>query len=216
MVFDNLALTITKLYKYCLKLTGSTWVAEDLVQETLLKVYRLRDSEPNREITYPFLYTVAKNLFIDEKRKKRDLFYFNEEIHNQTNDFLEYDNLIESLLVSLPLKQAMLLTLKDVFGYTIKELSSMLRTSNESIKTALHRSRKRLKSSPKSNADVNVQNHQIIVGLSSAIKEANANKIFFYYRLLEARNFKVRRNSSQSVCHVVDPDGNILEFLSSS
>ncbi|MGM7684201.1 RNA polymerase sigma factor [Cytobacillus sp. Hm23] len=74
MVFDNLALTITKLYKYCLKLTGSTWMAEDLVQETLLKVYRLRDSEPNREITYAFLYTVAKNLFIDEKRKKETYF----------------------------------------------------------------------------------------------------------------------------------------------
>ncbi|WP_412899433.1 sigma factor-like helix-turn-helix DNA-binding protein [Bacillus sp. 1P02SD] len=57
---------------------------------------------------------------------------------------MEYFSLIEIFLASLPLKQAMLITLKDVFGYTTKEKASMLRVSNESIKTALHLSRKKL------------------------------------------------------------------------
>lgn len=217
MVFDDLELTTMKLYKYCLKLSGSTWIAEDLVQDTLLKIYRLKNTEPYRDLTYSFLYTVAKNLFIDEKRRNRGLFYFNEEIHNRTDDILEleYDDLIKTLLTTLPLKQAMLLTLKDVFCYTTKEISLMLRISNGSVKTALHRSRKKLKTNPDPITDIEISNQRIILGLTRAIKDANPKQLFIYYRLLEARNYQVRRSFSQSVCHVIDPDGNILEILSS-
>ncbi|WP_251398978.1 sigma factor-like helix-turn-helix DNA-binding protein [Ureibacillus chungkukjangi] len=65
------------------------------------------------------------------------------------------------------MKQAMLITLKDVFGYTSKEIASMLRVSNESIKTALHRSRKKLKFK-NSNIDLEdlTPNHEIIIALS--------------------------------------------------
>ncbi len=35
MFLEDIEYEINKLYKYCLKLTGSPWTAEDLVQETL-------------------------------------------------------------------------------------------------------------------------------------------------------------------------------------
>ncbi|WP_262372114.1 RNA polymerase sigma factor [Rossellomorea aquimaris] len=63
-----------KLYNYCLSLTKSVWQAEDLVQETLLKAYKVKSCEPGRILTISFLYTTAKNLFIDEKRRRRDTF----------------------------------------------------------------------------------------------------------------------------------------------
>ncbi|MGD7022306.1 RNA polymerase sigma factor [Rossellomorea vietnamensis] len=50
------------------------WQAEDWVQETLLKVYKIKSSEPGRVLTISFLYTTAKNLFIDEKRRRRDTY----------------------------------------------------------------------------------------------------------------------------------------------
>ncbi|WP_082386266.1 RNA polymerase sigma factor [Rossellomorea vietnamensis] len=73
MIFNELEQTINKLYCYCLKLSGSPWKAEDLVQETLLKIYRLKKQDPGREFTLSFLYKVAKNLLIDGKRKKKDI-----------------------------------------------------------------------------------------------------------------------------------------------
>lgn len=215
MVFEDLEIDIKKLYKYCLKLSGSPWIAEDLVQETMLKVYKLKKTEPNREFNFSFLCIVAKNLFIDEKRKSKEVIHFKEDFYGEVDDSIEHYSLIEILLTTLPLKQSMLITLKDVFGYTSKEIASMLRVSNESIKTALHRSRKKLKFKNR-NIDMEIltPNHEIIIALSNAIRESKPMQIFYFYRLLESKNFLVRRSTVHSVFHVVDPDGNILEIIS--
>ncbi|WP_176481981.1 RNA polymerase sigma factor [Paucisalibacillus globulus] len=215
MVFEDLELTINKLYKYCLTLSGSPWTAEDLVQETIVKVFKIKKSEPQKEFTYSYLCTVARNHFIDEKRKYKESISFNEELLGEEYDFIDYYGLIEILFTTLPLKQAMLVTLKDVFGYSSKEIASMLRVSNESIKTALHRSRKKLKLI-NSNVDMETltPDHEILIALSKAIRESKPMRIFYYYRLLESRNFQVRRSSVHSTFHVIDPDGNILEIVS--
>jgi RNA polymerase sigma factor (sigma-70 family) len=72
MIFADMESTMRRLYRYCLSLTKSVWQAEDLVQETLLKAYKVKSYEPGRILTISFLYTIAKNLFIDEKRRRRD------------------------------------------------------------------------------------------------------------------------------------------------
>ena len=215
MFLEDLENEINKLYKYCLRLSGSPWTAEDLVQETLLKVYKIKKSEPNREFTFSFFCTVAKNMFIDEKRKCKESMPLNEDIFGEEYDFIEYYGLIEILFTSLPLRQSMLITLKDVFGYTSKEIASMLRVSDESIETTLHRSRKKLKVTNTTNIEkkILIPNHQIIMSLSKSIRDAKPLEIFYYYRLLESQNFKVKRSSLHSVFHVIDPDGNILEIV---
>lgn len=167
MVFDDLEFEINKLYKYCLKLSGSPWTAEDLVQQTMLKVYIIKNSEPEREFTFSYLCTVAKNQFIDEKRKYKESIHFNDDLFGKEYDSIEYYGLIEILLTTLPLKQSMLVTLKDVFGYSSKEIASMLRVSNESVKTALHRSRKKLKLNNNIiDKEIQTPNHEIIIALS--------------------------------------------------
>ncbi|MGD6960420.1 RNA polymerase sigma factor [Rossellomorea aquimaris] len=215
MVLEDLEFEINKLYKYCLKLSGSPWTAEDLVQETMLKVYKIKNSHPKKEFTFSYLSTVARNHFIDEKRKYKENIHFNEDLFGEEYDSIDYYGLVEILLITLPLKQSMLITLKYVFGYTSKEIASMLRVSNESIKTALHRSRKKLKLK-NSNIDMKIltPNHEIIIALSKAIRESKPMPIFYFYRLLESQNFQVRRSSVNSVFHVIDPDGNILEIIS--
>lgn len=215
MVFEDIEVVIKKLYKYCLRLSGSPWTAEDLVQETILKVYKIKKTEPKREFTFSYLCTVAKNQFIDETRKYKESILFNEDLFGEACDFIDYDGLIEILLTTLPLKQAMLVTLKDVFGYTSKEMASMIRISNESIKTALHRARKKLKLQ-NNNKDMEIpfSNQEMIIALTKAIREAKPMQIFYLYRLLESQNFKVRRGSIHSLFYVIDPDGNILEITS--
>ncbi|WP_226680903.1 RNA polymerase sigma factor [Sutcliffiella horikoshii] len=216
MFLEDIEYEINKLYKYCLKLSGSPWTAEDLVQETFLKVYKIKKTEPSREFTFSFMCTVAKNMFIDEKRKYRENIHLNEDLLGKEYDFIEFYGLIEFLLTSLPLKQSMLITLKDVYGYSSKEIASMLRVSDESIKTALHRSRKKLKLIHTTTMEKRIQipNHQIIMALSKSIRESKPKEIFYYYRLLESQNFQVKRSSHHSVFHVIDPDGNILEIVS--
>ncbi|WP_308807559.1 RNA polymerase sigma factor [Bacillus sp. MCCB 382] len=213
IIFEELEQTVNKLYRYCLKLSGSHWQAEDLLQETLLKIYHLKKADPDREFTFSFLYKVAKNLFIDEKRKKKEFLSHHEDIR-EVSDPTEFDALIEILLSALPLQQAMLITLKDVFQYKTKEIAAMLRVSDESIKTALHRSRKKLTSVTEDTPVPAFSNREIVQKLSAAIKQGDASRIFLYYRMLEVRQFHVKRDISRSVFHVIDLDGNALEFAS--
>ncbi|WRP08704.1 RNA polymerase sigma factor [Rossellomorea aquimaris] len=209
MIFEELENTILKLYKYCVKLSGSTPEAEDLVQETLLKTYKLKKSDPERNFSMSYLYTISKNLYIDGKRKRKEVMCFHEEYHFESHDFTEYDSLLESLFSQLPLKQAMLLTLKDVFGYSSKEIASMLRISDTSVKTALHRARNRIvKGVPYANS-----NKKLLFEITNSIKKSNTLQLFQYYRLLETKYYSASRNEVNTICYAVDPDGNVLEII---
>jgi RNA polymerase sigma factor (sigma-70 family) len=204
-----------KLYHYCLGLTSSKWLAEDLVQETLIKLLVIKRREPNRDLNLTFLYTIARNLFIDEKRKEPLLISEFDGLLGSQLDSTDWDSLLEILYSRLPLRQAMLVTLKDVFHYTSEEISQMLRTSNESIKTALHRARKKVKTNLELDSQTILESHtsMYIQNITEAIKNADAHKIFHYYRLLETKNYTVKGNRVKD-SHVVflsDPDGNILQ-----
>lgn len=60
------------LWRYVVRLTGDDRLAEDVVQETLLRAWRrpniLREDEPAARA---WLFTVARNLVIDEQRSAR-------------------------------------------------------------------------------------------------------------------------------------------------
>lgn len=61
------------LWGYCLRLTGHDRAqAEDIVQETLLRAWRSRDRlDESRGSVRAWLFTVARNLVIDEWRTRR-------------------------------------------------------------------------------------------------------------------------------------------------
>lgn len=60
------------LWRYALRLTGDAARAEDVVQETLLRAWRHPEvsADPDRPAR-AWLYTVARNLVIDERRSAR-------------------------------------------------------------------------------------------------------------------------------------------------
>jgi RNA polymerase sigma factor (sigma-70 family) len=214
VIFDNLNKSTTLLYRYCLKLTGSKWTAEDLTQETILKVYSFKKANPLREFSISFLYAVAKNLFIDEVRKKKVVTSFHEELHQYRVDFTDCEGLMEELLLRLPIRQAILVTLKDVFEYQSQEIADMLRVSNESVKTSLSRSR----SSLKQNREIEEAQFkhepptkELLKELAGAFQEKNPAALFAICRLLETRNYLISRVNGTRYMHVSDPDGNVLE-----
>lgn len=57
-----------KIYRYCYLRTRNSVLAEDLTQETFLRFLEHEQyHDQNRDLQY--LYTIARNLCIDEKRK---------------------------------------------------------------------------------------------------------------------------------------------------
>ena len=62
--------TRPRLFRYCRKLSGNVWDAEDLVQETLLRGFANLAIEDNRDIDWgAYLARTASNLFIDQTRR---------------------------------------------------------------------------------------------------------------------------------------------------
>lgn len=58
-----------KIFHYCYYRMRNRQIAEDLTQETFLHFFNSKYVEQNKELHY--LYTIARNLCIDESRKRK-------------------------------------------------------------------------------------------------------------------------------------------------
>ncbi|WP_404451487.1 RNA polymerase sigma factor [Virgibacillus necropolis] len=136
------------LRNYCASLSKSTWDGDDLMQETLEKAYNdwLKKQKP---IAKAFLFRIASNTRIDGYRKRK----LAEVMNPDLSDFKQEENVLsdatikvmEVMLRELTPKQRTTVMLTEAFGYTAKEISLMIDSSEGAVKAALHRARKRLR-----------------------------------------------------------------------
>ena len=147
------------LNRYCLHLTRERRNAEDLVQETWVRVLNDRRSVSLQQHSNPeaWMLRVAKNLWTDQGRRRQ--------VHSRILDRLRQDATVlhaQALLTSepgscetlelmfaalanhlTPMQRAVFM-LRDVYGYAASETAVRLGTSEGAVKAALHRARKGL------------------------------------------------------------------------
>lgn len=59
-----------RIYRYCYYRLGHAWLAEDITQETFLRYFESKGiGQTGRPLAY--LYTIARNLCIDEYRRRK-------------------------------------------------------------------------------------------------------------------------------------------------
>ncbi|QWU17976.1 RNA polymerase sigma-70 factor, ECF subfamily [Paenibacillus sophorae] len=141
---DSIVHLQAALKRYCLSLTGSSWDAEDLAQDTWLKALEpLRAGHSNPEA---FLLRVAKNAWIDAGRRKavlqRILQQSNEAKYiEQENGEFEAEMAFQAMIKHLsPLQRAVFL-MRDVLDYSAAETAELLDTTEGAVKAALYRAR---------------------------------------------------------------------------
>lgn len=139
----------TLLRRYCLSLTGSSWEADDLAQDTWLKLLRMPDriAHNNPEA---LLLRIARNTWIDRSRR---IAVLNRILHRTQSEaampeagsgLFETESAFHALIKYLsPLQRAVFL-LRDVFGYTAAEAAGKLAMTEGAVKAALHRARQAL------------------------------------------------------------------------
>lgn len=86
-----------RVYRYCYYRLRHTQLAEDITQEAFLRYFESRGIE-NTGRPLAFLYTVARNLCIDEYRKRKPL---------ELSDNLPGEDMESALLDSVILRQAL-------------------------------------------------------------------------------------------------------------
>lgn len=135
------------ILQYSLRITGNRWDAEDLAQESMIKLLEAVRSHPERPITRSFLYRIAKNTWIDVQRKQKlKTVPFEREYEAGAPDpLLSTRELLEQLVERLAPKMAVILLLMDVFDFTAKETAVIVRMKEAAVQVALGRARHRLR-----------------------------------------------------------------------
>lgn len=144
-----------RLYGLCIKLCGSKYEADDLYQETWLKVHCNLDKYDESQSFEHWLTAICVNCYRDTLRKNRFAELF---AKFSTNE--DKDKAIESVPAEdtdaekaelweavrrLPEKYCTVIILHYFGGYDIKELSVILKTPEGTVKYRLHRARELLK-----------------------------------------------------------------------
>lgn len=133
-----------ELYRYCRYLTRSPWDAEDLVQDTMARVFVtlgcLFREPPNPRA---WMFRVASNLWIERTRRTRELPVPAEEPSEPPRPPVDR-GAAGALIALLSPHERAAVVLKDVFDLTLEEIAEALSTTVATVKSALHRGRGKL------------------------------------------------------------------------
>ena len=177
------------LWGLCYRMTGSAADAEDVVQDTFVRVMEHPPSRMDEPLR-PWLVKVALNRARDVLRRRQRRDYTGPWLPSPIEDDAEMNpgsgryDLIESVsfafllaLEALTPAQRAVLILRDVFDYTVKETADALEMSEANVKTTHHRARRGI-------GDYDLHR----VPPSKARSEAARNALATFLRSLEARD----------------------------
>ena len=143
------------LYRLALRITLSHEEAQDIVQDTLIKVWDKRESWNEIESIEAFSITICRNLALDRIKKPDDLNDSLEERQTESpdtsstpfEDTLQQDRieLVRNLVNALPEKQRSCMQLRDFEGKPYKEIAKILGISEEQVKVNIFRARQTVK-----------------------------------------------------------------------
>lgn len=143
------------LYRLALRITLSHEEAQDIVQDTLIKVWDKRESWNEIESIEAFSITICRNLALDRIKKHDNLNDSLEERQTESpdtsstpfEDTLQQDRieLVRNLVNTLPEKQRSCMQLRDFEGKPYKEIAKILGISEEQVKVNIFRARQTVK-----------------------------------------------------------------------
>ena len=146
-----------ELYRLALRITLNPAEAEDVVQETMIKVWNRRDQWDEIESIEAFCLTICRNLALDKMRRMEGQNQSLDEGAHDTPDRSYSSNpeeqamqrdriaLIRRLIESLPEKQRSVVQLRDFEGKSYKEIAAIMAISEEQVKVNIFRARQALR-----------------------------------------------------------------------
>ena len=140
-----------RIFSYIYRMVRNYHDAEDLTFDTFIKCFK---ALPSFDVSRPFstwLFTIAHNVTMDFFRKSKQEYEYLDERHAVHDDFVEeYEKKrklekIDHALAKLAPLDRELVILFHREEYSYQEISEILSVSISTIKTRLHRARKKLR-----------------------------------------------------------------------
>ena len=146
-----------ELYRLALRITLNPAEAEDIVQETMIKVWNKREQWDDIESIEAFCLTICRNISLDKMRKMENQNQSLEEgehdapdqsyASNPEEQAMQQDKLklIRRLINALPEKQRSAMQLRDFEGKSYKESAQIMDISEEQVKVNIFRARQTIR-----------------------------------------------------------------------
>ena len=146
-----------ELYRLALRITLNPAEAEDIVQETMIKVWNRREQWDNIESIEAFCLTICRNISLDKMRKMENQNQsLSEGEHdapdqsyssNPEEQAMQQDRmqLIRQLINQLPEKRRSVMQLRDFEGKSYKEIAKVMGISEEQVKVNIFRARQTIR-----------------------------------------------------------------------
>ena len=144
-----------QLYRLAQRITLDSAEAEDIVQETLIKIWNRRDTWDEIDNMEAFCFTICRNLSLDsiKKRGNQNESIDQAQIDHPDNALTPSDRTIQrdevawvrQIVDNLPEKQRSCIQLRDFEGKTYKDIAQILQISEEQVKVNIFRGRQTIK-----------------------------------------------------------------------
>ena len=131
----------SKVYSTAYRMLGNSTDAEDITQDVFVRVYKKLHTLRNEAVLSTWIWRITMNLCIDWLRKKKVKMVSSEEpiVTDRSDPHLKLT--LERMISSLPDGYKSVFILHDVEGLNHKEISKVLRISEGTSKSQLHRAR---------------------------------------------------------------------------
>ena len=155
--FQNDVLPLkNKLFRLALRITLNREEAEDVVQDTMIKVWNACDRWQELDSIEAYSLTIARNLSLDRIKKMDNQ---NDSLEEQNTERLDETsstpsermiqkdklNIVRNIINELPEKQRSCLQLRDIEGKSYKEIADILSITEDQVKVNIFRARQTVK-----------------------------------------------------------------------
>lgn len=148
------------LLNFVYRFVGDSVEAEDIIQDTFLRVYKNKHYYKEVAKFSTWIYTIASNLSKTELRRRRRRKFFS--IHNDSTTEKDYElpdnsknpesqvnsivteKIIHKAISKLPPKFRQVIILRDVQEFSYEEIASILKVPLGTVKSRVNRARLRL------------------------------------------------------------------------
>ena len=145
-----------ELYRMALRITMNAEEAEDVVQETMMKVWSRRDQWNQIDSIEAFCLTICRNVSLDKVRRmdnqtqSLDAAYDPKDqgvASNPEEQAIQSDRvrLVRQMINQLPEKQRSCMQLRDMEGKSYKDIATVLDITEEQVKVNIFRARQTIR-----------------------------------------------------------------------
>ena len=145
-----------ELFRMALRITQNREEAEDVVQETMIKVWKRREQWPQLESIEAFCLTICRNLALDKLRR------MDNQVQSLGDDVdpMDYSHasnpeqvaiqhyrtqMVRQLINELPERLRTCMQLRDIEGKSYRDIATILDITEQQVKVNIFRARQAVK-----------------------------------------------------------------------